>query len=218
MSSQPLRLIGYVRVSKPDEEPQNQEYNILKYATQHGYQVIDIIVDVESGATKISERQGGQKLIDYLNDPNIDGVIVYALDRIARSLTELYKFVQLIEDKNKILISIRESWLNTLDPSIRKLIISILGWVAEFERRLISERTKAALERLKRMGKPIGRPSKFTPSLKKRMLELLKEGRTIKEVAAILGIGYSTAKKYIRYDRELRLAYLKGRYKVYGLD
>lgn len=214
MSQPPLRLVGYVRVSKPDEDPKNQEYEILKYVNQHGHKLVDIITDVESGATKLEQRGGGKKLLEYLDRPDIDGIVVYALDRIARSLGELYNFAQLLEDKNKVLISIREEWLNTLDPSIRKLVLSILGWVAEFERKLISERTKLALERRRREGKPIGRPSKFTPSLRIRMLELLRKGYTLKEVANALGLGYSTVKKYVRHDRELRETYVRAKYKI----
>ena len=209
-----LSLVGYVRVSKREEDPRNQEYEITKWAARHGHRIVEVIVDVESGATRLEDREGGRRLLEYLDREDIDGVVVYALDRIARSLGELYGFAQLVERKGKLLVSVREEWLQSLDPSIRRLILSILGWVAEFERKLISERTRAALERRKREGKPLGRPSKFTPSVRARILDMLRRGLTLKEISRQLGLGYSTVKKYVRHDRELREAYIKARYKL----
>ena len=207
-----MRLVAYIRVSRRDEDPKNQEYAILKYATARGYQVIDTIVDVESGATL--ERKGVKQVLQMLDSEEIDGIIVYSLDRLARSLWDLSQVVKVIESRGKALISIREEWLNTIDPNVRKLIIAILGWAGEMERKFTSERTKLALERLRAQGKRLGRPTKLTPEVRLKLLKLLEKGLSLKDISRILGVGYSTVRKYVREDRGLREAYVRARYKL----
>ncbi len=63
-----------------------------------------------------------------------------------------------LEARNKLLVSVREEWLENVDPKVRQLIITILGWAAEMEREFIRERTREALARLKAEGKHVGRP------------------------------------------------------------
>ena len=207
-----MKLIAYIRVSKESEDPKNQEYAILKYAAAKGHQIIDTIVDIESGATL--ERKGIRKILELLDNEEVNGIIVYSLDRLARSLWDLSQVVKVIENRGKVLISIREEWLNTIDPNIRKLIIAILGWAGEMERKFVSERTKLALERLKAQGKKLGRPTKLTPEVRLKLLKLLEKGLSLKDISRILGIGYSTVRKYVREDRELREAYVRARYKL----
>jgi len=199
-------------VSKRDEDPKNQEYAILKYATTKGHQIIDTIVDIESGATL--ERKGIRKVLELLDNEEVNGIIVYSLDRLARSLWDLSQVVKVIENRGKVLISIREEWLNTIDPNIRKLIIAILGWAGEMERKFISERTKLALERLKAQGKNLGRPTKLTPEIRLKLLKLLEKGLSLKDISKILGVGYSTVRKYVREDLELRQVYIKSKYRL----
>ena len=207
-----MKLIAYIRVSKRDEDPKNQEYAILKYATTKGHQIIDTIVDIESGATL--ERKGIRKVLELLDNEEVNGIIVYSLDRLARSLWDLSQVVKVIENRGKVLISIREEWLNTIDPNIRKLIIAILGWAGEMERKFISERTKLALERLKAQGKKLGRPTKLTPEIRLKLLKLLEKGLSLKDISKILGVGYSTVRKYVREDLELRQVYIKSKYRL----
>jgi len=90
------------------------------------------------------DRPGFQKALAALE--NADGLVVYALDRLARSLVELVDVVKLLESKGKVVLSVREYWIQQLDPKIRSLILAIMGWAAEMEREFIKERTREALE------------------------------------------------------------------------
>ena len=204
-----MRLLAYVRVSREDEKIENQEYTILKYVATRGYQVVGTIREIGvSGAIPPMERPGFKELLSRLEE--VDGIVVYALDRIARSLFELYQVIKTIEERGKVVISVREEWLNTLDERIRDLIIAILGWAGEMEREFVRERTREALARLKARGVRLGRPPKWNESVRKKLINLVGKGLTLKESCQLVGIGYSTAKRYLSRDPE----YLKARMKI----
>ena len=201
-----MRLVAYIRVSRDDEQPENQEYAIFKWAAERGHQVVEVVRDVGvSGALPPGERPGWQKVVQLLE--SADGVVVYALDRAARSLWDLASVVRELETQGKILMSVREEWLQNVDPRVRQLIISVLGWAAEMEREFIKERTREALARLKAQGKYVGRPPKWSEQTRRRIIDLVKRGITLKEACQLAGVSYTTALKHLSKDPE----YLKAR-------
>jgi DNA invertase Pin-like site-specific DNA recombinase len=201
-----MRLVAYIRVSRDDEQPENQEYAIFKWAAERGHQVVEVVRDVGvSGALPPGERPGWQKVVQLLE--SADGVVVYALDRAARSLWDLASVVRELESKGKLLLSVREEWLQNVDPRVRQLIISVLGWAAEMEREFIRERTREALARLKAQGKYVGRPPKWSEQTRRRIIDLVRRGLTLKEACQLAGVSYTTALKRLSKDPE----YLKAR-------
>ncbi|MDW8004922.1 MAG: recombinase family protein [Thermofilaceae archaeon] len=159
-----MKLVAYMRVSDVSENIENQRYAILEFAARHGYQVSSFFEDVGvSGALPPLGRPGFAKAFNALKE--CDGMVVYALDRVARSLSELVDIVRKIEDMGKVVVSVRESWLNELDPRIRSLIVAVLGWAGEMEREFIRERTREALKRARMQGKKVGRPRKVNEML-----------------------------------------------------
>jgi DNA invertase Pin-like site-specific DNA recombinase len=201
-----MRLVAYIRVSRDDEQPENQEFAVYKWAAERGHQVVEVVRDVgASGALPPGERPGWQRVMQLLE--SADGVVVYALDRIARSLWDLAAVVRELEARGKLLLSVREEWLQDVDPRVRQLIISVLGWAAEMEREFIRERTREALARLKAQGKHIGRPPKWSETTRKRIINLVRRGLTLREACQLVGIGYRTAQRYLSKDPE----YLKAR-------
>jgi DNA invertase Pin-like site-specific DNA recombinase len=205
-----MKLNAYIRVSLEEENPENQKYAIFEWASKNGHQIMNIYEDIGvSGALNPLERPGFNKLLEELNQ--VDGIVVYALDRIARSLVELVEVVKQIESKGKIVVSVRESWLQQLDPKIRGLILAILGWAAEMEREFIRERTKEALKRLKALGKPLGRPRKINDQIAENTIKYIEKGYTLKDTARILGIGYITLARYITKNPYWRSKYYEAR-------
>jgi DNA invertase Pin-like site-specific DNA recombinase len=201
-----LRLVAYVRVSREEERPENQEYAIFRWAAEKGHQVVEVARDVDvSGAVPPQERPGWQKATQLLEQA--DGVVVYALDRVARSLWDLAAVVKELESRGKLLISVREEWLQQLDPKIRQLAISILGWAAEMEREFIKQRTREALLRLKAQGKHVGRPPKWSETARRKIIDLVARGVSLKDACKLVGVGYRTAQRYLSKDPE----YLKAR-------
>jgi DNA invertase Pin-like site-specific DNA recombinase len=78
---------------------------------------------------------------------------------------------------------------------------------AEMERELIRERTREALMRLKAQGKHVGRPPKWSEAMRRKIIDLVRRGLTLKEACQLVGIGYRTAQRYLSKDPE----YLKAR-------
>jgi DNA invertase Pin-like site-specific DNA recombinase len=207
-----MRLIAYVRVSREDEQPENQEHAIFRWAAERGHQVVEAVRDVGvSGAMPPGERPGWRKAMQLLE--GADGVVVYALDRVARSLWDLAVVVKELEARNKLLVSVREEWLENVDPKVRQLIITVLGWAAEMEREFIRERTREALARLKAEGKHVGRPPKWTDQTRWRIIDLVRRGLTLKEACKLANVGYRTALKYLSNDPEYLKAKMEARLK-----
>jgi len=136
------------------------------------------------------------------------------LDRLARSLSELVEVFKLLEARGKVILSVRESWLWGLDPSVRKLIVAILGWAAEMEQQLIRERTRLALQRLKAKGVRLGRPPRINETIALEAIRYVERGYTLKDTAKILGVGYTTLARFIHSTPMLRARYYEARAKV----
>jgi DNA invertase Pin-like site-specific DNA recombinase len=208
-----VKLLAYIRVSEETENPENQKYAIYEWAARSGHQITGVYEDVGvSGALAPTERPGFKRLLESLD--GADGLVVYALDRIARSLGELVEVFKTLEAKGKVIISVRESWLWQLDPHVRKLIVAILGWAAEMERMFISERTKLALQRLKAKGVKLGRPRKVNETIALEAIKYIEKGYTLKDTAKLLGVGYKTLARFIHETPQLRARYYEARARV----
>jgi putative DNA-invertase from lambdoid prophage Rac len=208
-----LKLLAYVRVSEETENPENQKYAIYEWAARSGHQVLNVYEDIGvSGALPPVERPGFRKLLEAVD--GADGLVVYALDRIARSLGELVEVFKLLEARGKVIVSVRESWLQQLDPAVRKLIVAVLGWAAEMERMFISERTKLALARLKAKGVKLGRPRKVNETIALEAIRYVEKGYPLKHVAKILGVGYKTLARFIHDTPMLRARYYEAKAKA----
>jgi len=205
-----LKLLAYVRVSEETENPENQKYAIYEWAARSGHQVLNVYEDIGvSGALPPIERPGFRKLLESLD--GADGLVVYALDRLARSLGELVEVFKMLEARGKVIVSVRESWLQQLDPAVRKLIVAVLGWAAEMERMFISERTKLALQRLKARGVKLGRPRKVNEATALEAIKYVERGYTLKDAAKLLGVGYKTLARFIHDTPMLRARYYEAR-------
>jgi DNA invertase Pin-like site-specific DNA recombinase len=208
-------LVAYIRVSQEEERPENQEFAVYQWAAGHGHRIVEVHRDVGiSGATPPQERPGWRQVLDSLSTGKAQGVVVYALDRIARSLWELAAVYREFSERGWALYSIREEWLTSVDPKVRDLLVAVLGWAGEMEREFIRERTREALRRLRAEGKRLGRPPKWNPQVKARIIDLVKRGLTLREAVKLVGIGYRTAVRYLSRDPDyleaVRIARLTG--------
>lgn len=184
-------LVGYARVSTDDQDFSLQE-DALNMAG-----CAKIFYDKMSGAKAI--RPGLQEALDYLRDGQ-DTLVVWRLDRLGRSLKQLIELMSLIEHRKIGFQSLQES-INTT-TSGGKLIFHIFGALAEFERNLIQERTKAGLAAARARGRKGGRP-KVLNQKKTALLYRLYDGRqlAVKDICEMLSISKSTLYSYI-HNRE----------------
>ena len=119
-----------------------------------------------------------------------DILVVWKLDRLGRSLGHLIETVSELKDRGVGFASISES-INTTTPG-GKLFFHMMGALAEFERDLIVERTKAGIEAARKRGQHLGRPRKLNSTQLKHAKKLIGEGASRNEVARILDINPST--------------------------
>ncbi|MFN7253537.1 MAG: recombinase family protein, partial [Anaerobacillus sp.] len=157
------KLALYLRVSTADQTVENQRIRLTEYAKKQNIQ-FDIFEEVESTR---KTRPVKQALLARLRKQEYSAIIVYKLDRWARSSTELILDTKELIDKGVGFISLSDNL--DFSTAAGKLQFQILSAFAEFERELIRERTIEGLRRAKQQGKPSGRPkgSKDTRPRKK---------------------------------------------------
>jgi len=141
----------YTRVSTGSQKTLNQKLALLVYAKRMKYEY-EIIDEVESTR---NSRPKKQQLLNDLRKKKYEGVIVYQLDRWARSSRELLLEIEELTAKGVKFISYKENLDFT--TAIGKLQFNILSAFAEFERDLIRQRTIEGLNRAKAEGKQLGR-------------------------------------------------------------
>lgn len=178
--------IGYARVSKVDQHPELQMDALREAGCSR------IFVDKASGA--LERRPELDKALDYIRPG--DTLVVWRLDRLGRSLRHLLDQVQALQARDVGFTSLRES-IDTMTPGGR-LIFHVFGALAEFERDLIRERTKAGLEAARARGRTGGRRPTMTPE----KLAVAREMYASKQhpvgvIARTVGVGKTTLYRYL---------------------
>lgn len=176
--------IGYARVST-DEQSDNSQIDALEAAG-----CSRIYSEKYSGRSKL--RPELERMIDALRMGDI--VVVQRLDRLGRSLKDLIELLDNFKTKNVQFISLNESIDTT--TAVGELAFHMIGSIAQFERRLISERTKIGLEAARARGRLGGRKVKMTTSdIKKAHAMLLDPQMTKAEVAKHFRVSRPTLNK-----------------------
>jgi putative DNA-invertase from lambdoid prophage Rac len=190
--------LAYLRVSTEEQTVLNQKMALQKWSYEHNYQILDFFEDSAiSGKIPAIDRYGFRDLLELVKTAAVDAVLVYELSRVGRTFWDTLDAVKTIEEYAPLIsCSPRESFLQTTEPSIRKLMIGILTWVAEREREMLVQRTKDGMARAKEGGKGIGRPQKKLD--KDNLIKLLVENQPRSKIAKSLGISKATLYKELR--------------------
>ena len=120
-----------------------------------------------------------------------DTVVVTKLDRLARSSRDLHNILHEMEGLSCGFVSLGESWCDTT-TDIGRLMLTIMGGIAEFERGLIRKRTDEGIERARKQGKKFGRPERLDDGQKRKIADFYAAGKTIPELAAKYECGVVT--------------------------
>ena len=189
---------AYLRVSTEEQTVQNQKIVLEKWAQVNGYQILDFFEDsAVSGKVPATQRKGFRDLMELVKTAQVDAVLVYELSRVGRTFWDTLDAIKVIEQYAPLLsCSPRESFLQTTEPSVRKLMIGILTWVAEREREMLVQRTKDGMERARAAGRGIGRPQKVLD--KNRLISMLAENQSKARIARSLGVSKATLYKELR--------------------
>ncbi len=189
---------AYLRVSTEEQTVQNQKLALEKWGKLNGYLILDYFEDPAiSGKIPATQRRGFQEMLDLVKVAGVDAVLVYELSRVGRTFWDTLDAIKAVERYASLIsCSPRESFLQTTESSIRKLMIGILTWAAERERELLVQRTKDGMQRARVAGKGIGRPQKTVD--KDKLIILLAENHSKTRIARSLGVSKATLYKKLR--------------------
>jgi len=183
------RSVIYVRVSTQDQTVENQKPELLQLAEARGFEIVEVIEEVMSAA---KQRPGFERVMLLARKGMVNAVIIFALDRIGRSMIDNLQVVLELDRLGVEVISSREPWLQMQGP-VRQLLVGVFSWVAQQERTRIIERTKLGVERARKSGKRLGRPPVQLDAV--RAMQLRRRGVSIRQAAKKLGVGSSTLQK-----------------------
>lgn len=191
-------MIGYLRVSTEEQANSGlgleaQRDTIQRYADTHGWEIV-WYEDAGLSAKSLNRPQLQAALSRLQTHPrarDVDGIVVARLDRLSRSVVDFASVLELARARQWALVAI-DLGVDTSTPT-GELVANLMMSVAQWERRVISERTSAAMQAAKRQGRHMGRVSTLPHSTGDRLLAL-RAAHTLAQTAALLNAeGLTTA-------------------------
>jgi DNA invertase Pin-like site-specific DNA recombinase len=176
-----MTVYGYARVST---EGQSLTAQVAELKTAGAHRIYQEKI---SGA--LSDRRQLARLLAELDDGDV--VLVSRLDRLARSTRDLLNILAKIGKAGAQFKSLRETWADTTTP-VGRLMVTIIGGIAEFERELIRAGTGDGRKRARANGVLFGRPRKLTPHQAREALERVESGAPLREIALSYAVDRST--------------------------
>ena len=183
-------VIGYARVSTL-EQNEDLQVDALRAAG-----AVRVFVERASGASR--QRPELERCLEYLNPG--DTLAVWRIDRLGRSTADLVAIVNELSGRGVQFRSLTEG-IDTTTPG-GELVFTIFAAVAQMERRLIAERTRAGLAAARERGRVGGRPRALSSDQVLEAVRMREQGRTIEEIAAIFKVGRTTLGRYLS-DRDV---------------
>lgn len=186
-------LVGYMRVSKEEQKLDRQVDALI----EAGVDKRNIYEEKITGTIK--GRPALEKMLEELQEG--DTVIVSELTRLSRGTKDLFFIVEQIEAKHATIKSLKESWLDTTTPTGRLMFTFIAG-ISQFERDLISQRTKEGLAAARARGRKGGR-RKLMDDKKLAMAKKLYEDKSnsIDDICEMLKVSRTTFFRYLREEK-----------------
>jgi DNA invertase Pin-like site-specific DNA recombinase len=180
-------IFGYARVSTDGQSEAAQVRQLRAAGAKK------VAREVASGAKTDRPRLRG--LLDKLDAGDV--LMVTRLDRLARSTRDLLNIIEEIAAKKAGLRSLADTWADTTTPHGR-LMLTVLGGLAEFERELIRARTADGRQRAQERGVKFGRKPKLTEHQKREAIRRRdRDGETIREIARSYNVSHSTISRLV---------------------
>ena len=185
------QVVIYGRCSTDKQTVSNQLNDLREVANRSGWEVIDEYLDEGvSGSKGRDKRPEFDRLLKDANRKKFDGILVWSIDRLGRSLQHLVSFLNDIQVKD-IDLYIHQQGIDTATMT-GKMMFQMCGVFAEFERNIIRERVKSGLDRAKKSGKTLGRPTNVSGNTKATVIELRNTGMSMNKICKTLSIGSGT--------------------------
>lgn len=182
-----MRVLGYVRVSTDEQTSsgaglQAQREALVAECTRRGWHLVGVIAD-EGYSAKDMRRPGVQEAIRVLEAGEANALVVSKLDRLSRSMVDFSALMARAQKRGWALVAL--DCVDTTSPS-GEAMANMLAMFAQFERRLISQRTRDALAIKKAQGVRLGRPRTLPDGVRRRIVRERKMGASLTAIAARL--------------------------------
>lgn len=188
-----MQLIGYARVSTDDQNLDVQTRKLEEYGCD--------IVFKEKDSGGNNNRPIFQRCLELLKEG--DALVMYKPDRLTRDVEFAFKVKKELESRNVLLVFLSEPTADYATPE-GSLMFGIQSVVAQYNKDLIHQRTKEALESKRKAGIKLGRPQAFKSEEALEMFAMLyKERHPVWALAEQFKIGRSTAHKYVKMIKQL---------------
>ena len=205
MNTTMKRVVIYARVSTTGQDYQRQLSELRGYASRMNYEVIHVFAEKISGAKKVAEREALTDLLKYVEENEVDKVLIYECSRLSRRAID---FLQVIEylTEHGISVYIHQNGLETLlsdgSPNpIAQLVLGILAQFNSMERGLIRSRMQSGYNHFRQQGGKVGRKVGYRKSEDElreqygKEIQLLRKGLSLRNIAAITGTSTGTLQK-----------------------
>lgn len=179
-----MAVIGYARVSTDGQSAQAQVAELTAAGA------VKVFQEKVSGAT--SDRAALKRAMASVQAGDV--LLVTRLDRLARSTRDLLNILDDVAKRGAGFRSLRDAWADTTTPHGR-LMLTVLGGLAEFERELILARTGEGRQRARERGVRLGRKPKLTPHQRREALERRERGEPIVDIARSYAVHHATVSR-----------------------
>jgi site-specific DNA recombinase len=189
------KAVGYVRVSTEEQSREGvslemQAAKIRQYAELNDLALVEVIEDAGISGKSIKARPGIQSVLDMVKGRQVEAVICYKLDRLARNTIECLEMAKIMDKAGVALHSISEK-LDT-QSALGRFFFTLIASLAEMERGIISERTAAALAQKRSNGEKTGGSVPYGYRAETgRLIPEPNEQRAIRRIRELRAEGYS---------------------------
>ncbi len=182
--------VGYARISTHEQSIERQTAALKGAGCDR--------VEVETGSGKTLDRPVLIATLESLNTG--DTLVLHELDRLGRSMIQMLVETERLMERGIHIVTL-DGRLNTevTDPMIVKLVVGILGYAAEMERKAILKRTSEGITMAKANGMVIGRKRSWTDAMARTAMTLRQEGKGYGTIASALGIPKTTVRRMLDY-------------------
>ena len=203
------QVVILARVSTDKQEYYRQINELTDYCRQRNWEVVEVFANKVSGTATNEQRAEIQELVEYVKNHQISRVVCLEISRVGRNTLEALKVIQLLNE-NRVSLFVKNYNLETLDADgnvnpIASLICTILLEIASMERLTIKERMASRrrqyIEKCRRDGIKMGRPSTYRKSDEEyrkqyqKEISLIRKGLSLANISAITGTSINTIRR-----------------------
>lgn len=200
-----MNTVIYTRVSTNVQDYQRQIEELQQFASSHDWNVLQVFSEKVSGVKKNEERQELSKMLDYINNNQVDKVLVWELSRLGRNTLEVLKSIDVLNSMG-VSLFIKNYGIETLDaegkPNVMaQFLVTILAEVARMERSTIKERMNSGYQKYRADGGKVGRKHGYKKNNDKLheeyadVFRLFKKGLSLRNIAKLTNHSINTVVK-----------------------